>query len=548
MFGLAFLPLALFLSVASLVVFGALLSPQVLASRYFALVQDDVDASFSELSQSNSPTDTSLADSSPSQVADAETESLSVADPEAISEASTASEGSDSQTRTALSRAEDRRVQVPLRRILQLGNFNPRVAYVVASQMARQGRLGMAARMMRDIAPLGKGGFAYAHAWLAEYSMQAWKDTDSEAETLLADLQAAERGGATLTSVQVRNCASLLVRFKRPQDAIVLLRDYARRYYELNVLLANLYKETGHMGVEYHAALQAGRDGFQAKRKLGALTTQDWFVAVQIEMLDDKLDQALRIAGEAYKSEPNSSEIARLCSNMLLAKHRELMAREQEKIAAAAPFAATAGSAASSVSAEGEVKEAVESDKSSSPPTPVVASTALPNFSYLEAACRIDSANPALAPEVAKVAAMGTTLSEALQQALERSLADGTAPGITHLILANNKLSGETPEGSLPHLRMALSKMPNSPVVMNNLAYALMKYEPDKLSEAQQLMEQALSIPGSSPVERASMLDTLGEIRLTQGETLAAIGVLEAGHRARRKQTGDPRQAGASLQ
>ncbi|MEZ6149186.1 MAG: hypothetical protein R3C09_03620 [Pirellulaceae bacterium] len=108
-----------------------------------------------------------------------------------------------------------------------------------------------------------------------------------------------------------------------------------------------------------------------------------------------------------------------------------------------------------------------------------------------------------------------------------KRLADGSSSGITHLILANSMLTGKSPESSLPHLRLALNQMPNNPVVMNNLAYAIMKYEPNKLSEAQQLMERALSIPGTSISERASMLDTLGEIRLSQGDTLVAIGLLE---------------------
>ncbi|MEZ5350987.1 MAG: hypothetical protein R2714_17580, partial [Microthrixaceae bacterium] len=152
---------------------------------------------------------------------------------------------------------------------------------------------------------------------------------------------------------------------------------------------------------------------------------------------------------------------------------------------------------------------------------------ALSDLRYLEQACKVDSANPALAPELAKAIAMGYSLSPESEQVLMKRLADGSASGITHLILANSMLTGKSPESSLPHLRLALNQMPNNPVVMNNLAYAIMKYEPNKLSEAQQLMERALSIPGTSISERASMLDTLGEIRLSQGDTLVAIGLLE---------------------
>src|SRR5690606_22598201 len=112
----AFLPLSLLLISCGLVVYGAMLSRQTLATRYLTLIQEDLDTSFNDLLNADG-------------VATAEAQRQSA----------------------ALARIDERRVQVPMRRILQLGNFSPRVAYVVASQMAQQGRLGMAARMMRDI-------------------------------------------------------------------------------------------------------------------------------------------------------------------------------------------------------------------------------------------------------------------------------------------------------------------------------------------------------------------------------------------------------------
>ena len=76
-------------------------------------------------------------------------------------------------------RVEERKTQVSRRRILQLGNFDARLAFVMASQMARQGRLGLAARMMRDIAPLNySDGFGYAYFWWADYAMLNWKGVE----------------------------------------------------------------------------------------------------------------------------------------------------------------------------------------------------------------------------------------------------------------------------------------------------------------------------------------------------------------------------------
>lgn len=517
---IAILPLALGLISCSLVVYGAMLSRQTLATRYLTLVQDDLDTSFNELLNADGSTKNAVksADRGRSeQLAEAEGVEAQATGGGAGGVSQTDRSGATSGDPEAQSasegRAEGRQVQVPMRRILQLGNFNPRVAYVVASQMARQGRLGMAARMMRDIAPVNsQEGFAYAHAWLTDYAMLNWQGTEAQAALLMVDLQAAERGGVTLTQGQVQNYASLLIQSKRTQDAIAVLRDYTPRYPELNLLLATLYKQTELTGVPYQDALAAGRQSFEAKRKQGELKPLDWIQAVQLELLDDALDRALVLARDGFESDVQNPDLRRLYSDVLLAKHYAITKNSSH----------LNGTGASVAESGKDKKATIGEDRIHASP-----SAALPELRYLEAACQVDSSNPALVQEVAKAVALGQRLTPELKKALERSLVDGTASGITHLILANRKLTGTAPQTSLPHLRLALRQMPHSPVVMNNLAYALMKYEPEKLDEAQQLMERALGIAGGSAQERASMLDTLGEIRLIQGETLAAIEMFE---------------------
>lgn len=519
---LAFLPVMLFLAAFSLVVYGALTTSQTLGGRYFALVEDEVDASFNELLKPVASTKPVPGETLPDQPSG----ESPLAEGGADTDGQTATAGG-AEVSDALSRIDQRRVQVPLRRILQLGNYNPRVAYVVASHLARQGRAAMAARMMRDIAPLGKqnagkAGFAYAHAWLAEYARLTWQGSEAQAEALLGDLEAAERGGATLTASQVIDFAKLLVYFKRNQEATSVLSDYAPRYPELNLMLAILLEQDGHVGVQYSDVLKAGRESFRAKQKAGNLNTQDWLNVVQLELHDKKIDQALKFAQAGFHADQNNPDLRRLYSNVALAKHQTLFA--EANAAKGSPLASAAGAGSTKVNVAAGNAEVNATDN---PETPTTSASALPDLRYLELACKVDSANPALSAEMAQAIASGQSLSPELKQAFERSLADGTASGITHLILANYILTGKSPAESLPHLRLALNQMPNSPVIMNNLAYALMKYEPGKLSEAQQLMERALSIPGSSISDRASMLDTLGEIRLAQGETLLAIGILE---------------------
>ena len=82
-------------------------------------------------------------------------------------------------------------IQVPLRRILQIGSFNERVVYIVANQLARQGRIAMAAKMMRDIAPVDSEGFAEAHRWLASCALTPGNEAGVDRKALKHDLRIA---------------------------------------------------------------------------------------------------------------------------------------------------------------------------------------------------------------------------------------------------------------------------------------------------------------------------------------------------------------------
>ena len=459
MFWLGILPLGLLLCVFCLVAYGGLLSRQTIASRYLELVNDDLESSLKRLAAAGPPS--------------------------AAAEGPTTDQEDRELTETAA-----QRVQVPLRRILQLGNSNERVVYIVACEMSRQGRMGMAARMMRQIAPADGRGFAQAYAWLADYQTQPRNWTSDEARALLSDLEFAAHGGANLSLAQIRNYAALLVQFQRPEDALKLLRNHAEQFPELNLQMAALAKQSGTQNSQFRDAMEAGRDSFLAKQRSGEATEQDWIQAVQLEMVDNDIDQALLIAKRGFELNSTAVVMRQLYSDVLLAKHQSL-----------GGF--------------------VPGDDT--PPKP----KGVPDLRYLEAACQVYSANPALGPEIAKAVAMGQNLSLELKGALEISLVDGTASGITHLILANSKLVGQQPSSALPHLRLSLRQMPDSPVVMNNLAYVILKYEPEHLDEAAELMKKALSIPGGSRNDRAAMFDTYAEILLSQHDIVGAIEMFE---------------------
>jgi tetratricopeptide (TPR) repeat protein len=447
----ALIPFLFLATALSTVIYGAFLSRRELGNRYFSLVQSDVESSLQQIEKSENEPDG----------------------------------------------ATSRRVQVPLRRLIQLGNSNEKVLFIVGTSLIQQGRTAMGASMLRDIAPEKRRGFPPAHAWLASYAMMTSlkeKETAAQAEMLLFDLETAEKGSVRLQAQQLVEYARLLIRFDRKQDALNMLHDHNTEYPQLNNVIIQLEKQDGIVGNDTRTAVAAGRADFDNKLKAGQVTLADLFQAVELEILAENIDRAVDIAAYGYKLDPKSADARRLYSSALLYKHRAVSEQWPAEVARAKALG--------------------------TPPPPM-------DLRYLDLACEVDSANPDASEALAQAVVAGQKLSQEMTLALQNSLVEGTASGVTHLILANGKLVGDNPHESLPHLRMALRQMPDSPVVMNNLAYAILKYETEKLQEARELIERALGIPGVTLAERASMLDTLGEIRVAQDDTLGAIEMFE---------------------
>ena len=465
----ALIPLLLLTITVGLVVWGATLSRQQLASRYLELVNESVEANLREVQRPQQAEQSKQAGADAGQSADG----------------SGADGSSDAQAQVSPA------VFVSLRRIMQLGNSNERVRYLVGWELAKQGRMGMSAQLLREIAPEGGGGFPAAHAILANYSLAAFDGTEAQAESLLADFAAAEQGGIRLDQQQLRIFAKLLLGFGRKQQAVNVLADHADDYPELHADVVHIMQNQGN---EARTALAAFRENFKQKRKSASVTFADVQIAVGLEVLDGEVEKALELAEFGRQLTGSSAESLRLLSQVLIVKHRGVMEQYEAEVGRAKALG--------------------------NPPPPL-------DLQYLELAGQLDSANPLVSEELAKVTAMGQDLSAELKTALEQSLVDGSASGVTHLILANRKLADDDPAEALPQLRMALRKMPNSPIVLNNLAYSIMKYEPENLAEARELIERALRLPGASPANLASMCDTLAEIRQASGDTLGAIEAYE---------------------
>lgn len=370
-------------------------------------------------------------------------------------------------------------IQVPLRRILQIGSFNERVVYIVANQLARQGRIAMAAKMMRDIAPVDSEGFAEAHRWLASYAMTPGNEAGVDRNALKHDLKVAVESASTVTALHVGTYAQFLDREEKTEEAATLVRARKQEFPELRLFYAELAQKIGDRA-EFREAIEEAREYVNEKFNDGDAVVTDVMRLVQLAMLEKDIDRALGTAQAAIKKLPEEPILRRMYSEVLCAKYRFLEETSED-------------------SSLGE------------------------RLQYLDMALRVDPSNPMVIGEVATAMESGRQMTPELKKALEESLADGNAPAVVHLIIANGKLTGNDPGAAIPHLELALRQTPNSGIVKNNLAYALLKSRPNELGRAADLVKSALKAPGLNAAMAASMLDTEGQIREKQKDTLGAI-------------------------
>ncbi len=182
----------------------------------------------------------------------------------------------------------NRQLQVPLRRILQMDAANDRVKYFVAYELSQQGRLSMAARLMRDVAPAKESGYPDAHAWLAAYAIgrrSAGAEVDLQA--LMHDLKIAINQASAASPSMIVYYAGLLSKQQKGDEALTLLRTRRQQFPGLNVTYAELAKELD-KPAEFKAAIRDGTRELEARLESGEGGESDIIQLVNLVLLDEK--------------------------------------------------------------------------------------------------------------------------------------------------------------------------------------------------------------------------------------------------------------------
>lgn len=98
------------------------------------------------------------------------------------------------------------------------------------------------------------------------------------------------------------------------------------------------------------------------------------------------------------------------------------------------------------------------------------------------------------------------------RNAMQEALANGEAPAVLHLILGTMAAQQGMLDLAKMHMEQATRLEPQSPVVLNNLAWVLAQQKPPQLNEALVLVNQAVDRMPNNP-----------EIRETRGQILARM-------------------------
>ncbi|GAB5404465.1 MAG: hypothetical protein Aurels2KO_26960 [Aureliella sp.] len=366
-----------------------------------------------------------------------------------------------------------------LRRLLQVQNSSSRVTYIVALQQDRKGRVGQARQMMRRIAPVGGGGFSPAHTWLAIDQIRSGKtESEEDRDTLEGDLATGSswnRFPAELTAVY----ANLLESRNKIGPALSMLEKASENDSRLSLPLAAMAARHGRDQRKDRATSRI-KEEIRAKMEASEETVEDIASLANIFLMEEEPDRALKVINIGLTKDPDSPLLMQLLSNTYLAK-----------------YLATAKFTRGQFQVE---------------------------LALLDGALKAYPENPRVGAEVARLMAAGQNAPPELKAALQEQLADGTATAVTHMLLSVGLLSEGNLQEAIPHLRIAIRQAPNNPMALNNLALALARTGTDDLTEASELSDRAVKMAPRN----AEYLDTQGEIRSLQGDTLGAVESFEA--------------------
>lgn len=366
------------------------------------------------------------------------------------------------------------------RRLLQLNDENARTRYLVAVQMAKSARLAQARQLMEEIAPLDSKnkGYEAAHAWLA-IDLLSRQPLDKDQQTkLLSHLEAAqawEGSGSGLLAIY----ANVMAAQGKPVEALEVMKRAAKKDPALLSALAIMARKFNQPKIADEISVKA-RERLKAGIARPDAKVQQFIQLASLELTEENFQAALQTTREGLnRVDKDSKELKYLGSEALRLMYRKSVRKTSKGI----EF----------------------------------------NLGLLDLAMKECPSNPNLSTEIVLLDDMGVEAPADLKALMEEQLANGQAPALAHLILANQEIKAGRMAKAIPHLELTIKAAPDNTVALNNLALALALTDSANIKRAEELIDMALRVDNRNP----ELYDSQGQIRLIAGRPLDAIDSLE---------------------
>ncbi len=382
----------------------------------------------------------------------------------------------------ALARGESQTADLWLEKAAQLNPNEPRYVLSQALLADEEGRRDEARQMMRRIAPSDGSGPPAAHFWLAQDLIRQSLPLSPElARTLDHHLQQSLRDESLAAESHALLGQLCLIRENRA-DAIAHFKRAVREKPACHLSLAVLYNEQN----QRDKAVDSARKAAAYYAELSATEPENaqhrlrW---AQSELLAANYTRAVEILEEALARVDDPQPFHDLLVAACLAWLDEVRQSSPNRL-----------------------------DK---------------QLDILNIAYRYNPNHPDLLALIANLTMQNRDDADSpqvagLRDALQLALATGTAPPLVHLIVGTRALEAGDTEDAVMHLELAYKLNPDSPSILNNLAWALAHRNPPELDRALPLAEAAIDL-----VDHPSFHGTRAVILAAVGRSGDAIAELE---------------------
>jgi tetratricopeptide (TPR) repeat protein len=372
------------------------------------------------------------------------------------------------------------KVELLLKRVLQLGNENIESRFFVAQQNLALGRLDVARRMIERISPGDRPGLPLGHVWMAKDLLtRASKGEPVSADVLKHHLQhSLEKLGQNVDAELYMIYASMLDRDNKTSDAARYLTKAGEVEPSLQLKVIEYFLQRNLPNQAKGSAdnlIDKLSEALKQKDRNEQDKARDVVLVARAYTLTGRIEESIAILNNHSPNQYNRAEWRRCMSDNYRTSFR---------------------------------KSIVKSDQS-----------VQVNLNYLNAAIAADPTNLSVQTDLALLHELGIASTPERRQSLVTLIAQEGNSIVPKLMLAQSAFFNEDLQGAISYYELILAELPELTLALNNVAALYSRITPANLERATELIDKALQI---SP-RVSDFHDTKGDIDVKAGRSSEAV-------------------------